>query len=63
MCLAKVFLGNESSPLLTDIASVEEKDGKLLLQTLFGEQQEIAARIQSIDFMRSNIFLESGAQG
>ena len=64
MCLAKAFLKDSASkPLLTEIALVEAKDGKLLMRTLFGEQKEIAARIQSIDFMKSSIILEGSTKG
>ena len=58
MCLAKAYLEDSTGePLLKDIASVEVKDGKLLIKTLFGEQKEIEANIQAIDFMKSTILL------
>jgi len=60
MCLAKAYLKDSAEePLLKDIASVEVKDGKLLIKTLFGEQKEIEANIRAIDFMKSSILLGS----
>jgi predicted RNA-binding protein len=62
MCLAKAYMEKEGGePLLADIASVEVKDGKLLLRTLFGEQKEVDGSISYIDFMKSNIRLAASA--
>ena len=62
MCLAKAYIAEENGkPLLADIASVEVKDGKLLLRTLFGEQKEVNGSIESIDFMKSSIRLAARA--
>jgi predicted RNA-binding protein len=58
MCLAKAYLGNENEPLAEDITALKTEDGKLLITTLFGEQQEIKANITEIDFKASRILLE-----
>ena len=60
MCLAKVYVGgsSEDKPLMEDITSIKSVGGKLLVTTLFGEQQEIEAAIKEIDFKSSNIILE-----
>lgn len=60
MCLAKAYMGGkgENEPLMEEIASVKAEDGKLLVMTLFGEKQEIAASIKEIDFKSSRIILE-----
>ena len=62
MCLAKAYYsGNNGETVMADIASVEITDGKMLLQTLFGEKKEVTGRIKSIDFMKSSITLEGGS--
>ena len=60
MCLAKVYFGgsSEDKPLIEDITSIKSVGDKLLVTTLFGEQQEIEAAIKEIDFKSSNIILE-----
>jgi predicted RNA-binding protein len=60
MCLAKAYFGGtgEGKPLMEEITSIKSRDGKLLVTTLFGEQQEIEAAIKEIDFRSSNVILE-----
>ena len=60
MCLAKAYFssGGEGKPLMEDITSIKSQGGKLLVTSLFGEQQEIEATIKEIDFKNSNIILE-----
>ena len=60
MCLAKAYIGGkgEKELLMEEIASIKAEDGKLLMTTLFGEKQEIAASIKEIDFKSSSIILE-----
>jgi len=59
MCLAKVYLGGngENELLMEDITSIKSEGGKLLVTTLFGDKQEIAADIKEIDFRGSRVFL------
>ena len=61
MCLAKAYVGSngEKELLMEEVASLQVKDSKLLVTTLFGEQREIEASIKEIDFMASSIILES----
>lgn len=60
MCLAKAYLGNsgDSELLAEDITVLKTEGGKLIITTLFGEQQEIEASIREIDFKASRILLE-----
>ena len=60
MCLAKAYVGgdDEKGLLMEEVTSLKVEDGKLLVTTLFGEQQEITAKIREIDFKASKIFLE-----
>ena len=60
MCLSKVYFDRDGKKevLLDEVASVVVDDGKLQLKTLFGEQQEINARIKEIDLVSHSILLE-----
>ena len=61
MCLSKAYIASngERGLLMEDVASVEIKDNKLLLKTLFGEEKEIEASIRKIDFVARSIVLET----
>lgn len=61
MCLSKAFLatGDKEELLMTDIASVQVKKGKLVLKTLFGQRKEIPAAIREVDFLGGRLVLTS----
>ena len=61
MCLSKAYVARdgERGLLLEDVTSVEIKDNKLLLKTLFGEEKEIEASIKQVDFLARTIVLEN----
>jgi len=61
MCLSKAYVDRSGKRelLVEEVASVEVRNGKLLLRTLFGEQKEVEARIRQIDFMTHSILLEN----
>jgi predicted RNA-binding protein len=63
MCLAKAYIsgGGKEELLAEEIASVRAEGDKLLVTTLFGERQEVAATIKEIDFRTSRIRLEKTA--
>jgi len=59
MCLAKAYLDGEKREMLVgEVASLRVEDGRVLLKTLFGEQQEVAAVLKEVDFVSSCIVLE-----
>jgi len=60
MCLSKAYVdrNGDRGLLLEEITSLEVKDDRLLLKTLFGEEKEIKASIKEIDFLTHNIVLE-----
>lgn len=61
MCLSKAYVekNGERGLLLEEVTSLEVKDDKLLLKTLFGEQKEIEASIKEINFLTHNIILSA----
>ena len=61
MCLSRVYVDKEDKEelLMEEIASLRIEGEKLLFKTLFGEEKEIEANIEQIDFMTHSIFLEN----
>lgn len=59
MCLSKAYVERRGKKelLMEEIVSVEIKDGRLLLKTLFGEQKEVGANIREINFLTSSMVL------
>ena len=63
MCLSKVYVeGNEKQLLMSDVASVEIHNDKLVLKSLFGEEKELEANIKEIDFLKNSIILANTRQ-
>jgi len=60
MCLAKAYLkeGEEDELLLENVASLEVKEGSLILTTIMKETREVEARLSSINFRNGSIVLE-----
>lgn len=65
MCLSKAYIDRNGKRelLVEEVAFVQVKNGKLLLNTLFGEQKEVKASIRQIDFMTHSILLEDVKEG
>jgi predicted RNA-binding protein len=61
MCLSKAYVVTDGKRelLMEEVASLEIKNGKLLVRTLLGEQKEIKAVVKQIDFLTHTIVLES----
>jgi len=58
MCLAKAFIGDWSEqPILQDIAHIQVHEGRVELETLFGEGKIVPGRVIEIDFTTSKILL------
>lgn len=58
MCLAKAFMNNWSEqPVFRDIARLRIYNGKVELETLFGEEKAIQGRVIEVDFAASRILL------
>lgn len=59
MCLANVYKieGAERTSLLEEVALIRLEGGKLLLQTLMGEEEAIEAKIKEIDFINSTVLI------
>ena len=60
MCLSKAYLdkNGERQLIMEDVSSVRIENDRVLLSTLFGEQEKVKAEIKEIDFMTHSILLE-----
>jgi len=59
MCLAAAYLSKGSDePILSDIAYMRLDGECVEMETLFGEERAIPARVLEVDFSASKIILE-----
>lgn len=61
MCESTAFVarGDDEELFLKDVVKITPEDsGKLLVESLLGEQKEFEGRIKEIDFMAHKILLE-----
>lgn len=63
MCLAKAYLtkGEKEELLMEDVALLKTDGKTLKLKTLFGEQRELEALVQTVDFQNGRIILKNVA--
>ncbi len=59
MCLAQAWIreNGDGELVMEEVAHVKIENGRLILNSLFGEQKEIEAYIREIDFAHSRIVL------
>jgi len=57
MCLAKIYPAGADRPVLEDVAHITIEDGKIIVETLFGERQVFENAIQTISFTESKVRL------
>jgi len=63
VCLAKVYLnGRDNQAVLQDIARMRLHDGRVELETLFGEARVISGRVIEVDFSASRILLDGDSE-
>jgi predicted RNA-binding protein len=65
MCLGKAYIETDDKRelVLDSISSLEIDGTKVKLSTIFGDQQELEARIKEIDFEGSRIILTKVPEG
>jgi predicted RNA-binding protein len=60
MCMAKLYEAKEGDqPILEDIARMTIADRQVEVETLFGEKKVFQGKVRQIDFLKSQIQLES----
>jgi predicted RNA-binding protein len=57
MCLAKLYLHDDQKPMMENVTQITIEDGKISVETLFGDRQVFEQRIQRIDFTESRVQL------
>ena len=61
MCLAKLYPPGAQQPVMENITQITVENGKIIVNTLFGEQQVFEDKIQTINFTDSRIQLVKAA--
>ncbi|MBE9500901.1 MAG: CooT family nickel-binding protein [Chloroflexi bacterium] len=60
MCMAKLYKAKEGDkPILEDIARMSIAEGQVEVETLFGEKRVFQGKVRQVDFLKSQIQLES----
>jgi predicted RNA-binding protein len=57
MCLAKLYPPGAQQPVMENITQITIENGKIIVNTLFGEQRVFEDKIQMISFTDSRIQL------
>ena len=61
MCLAKLYPPGAQQPVMENITQITIKNGKVIVNTLFGEQRVFDQKIQTINFTDSRVQLVEAA--
>ena len=64
MCLSKAYVerGGKKELVLEEVASLKIKGGKVLLETLFGEEREMEATVKEVDFLTHSLVLSDSRE-
>jgi predicted RNA-binding protein len=57
MCLAKLYPPGAQQPVMENITQITIENGKIIVESLFGEKQVFEDRIQMINFTESRVQL------
>ena len=57
MCLAKLYPPGAQQPVMENITQITIENGKIIVNTLFGEQRVFEQKIQTINFTDSRVQL------
>jgi predicted RNA-binding protein len=61
MCLAKLYPPGAEQPVMENITQITIENGKIIVNTLFGEQRIFEDKIQTINFTDSRVQLVEAA--
>jgi predicted RNA-binding protein len=61
MCLAKLYPPGAQQPVMENITQITIENGKIIVESLFGEKQVFEDRIQMINFTESRVQLVKAA--
>lgn len=57
MCLAKVYPPGAQKPVMENVTRITIENGKIIAETLFGEQQVFEGGLQMINFTEARVQL------
>jgi predicted RNA-binding protein len=57
MCLAKLYAPGIQQPVMENVTQITIENGKIIVDTLFGEKQVFEEKIQLISFTESRVQL------
>ena len=57
MCLAKLYPPGAQQPVMENITQITIENGKIIVNTIFGEQRAFEDKIQTINFTDSRVQL------
>ncbi len=57
MCLAKLYLPGAQAPVMANVTQITLENGKIIVESLFGEKQVFEDKIQMISFTESRVQL------
>ncbi|MBA4422682.1 MAG: hypothetical protein C0390_06200 [Syntrophus sp. (in: bacteria)] len=61
MCLAKLYSPGAQKPVMENVTQITIENGKISVETLFGEKQVFEDKIQMINFTESRVQLVKAA--
>jgi predicted RNA-binding protein len=61
MCLAKLYVPGAQKPVMENVTQIIIENGKISVETLFGETQIFENNIQMINFTESRVQLVKAA--
>lgn len=61
MCLAKLYSPGAQKPVMENVTQITIENGKISVETLFGEKQIFEDKIHLINFMESRVQLVKNA--
>ncbi len=61
MCLAKLYPPGAPKPVMENVTQITIENGKIIVETLFGEQQVFEDTIHTINFTESRVQLVKAA--
>jgi len=62
MCLAKLYPPGAERPVMENVTQITVENGKIIVETLFGETQIFEDRIQMINFTEARVQLVKTAE-
>ena len=57
MCLAKLYPPGAQAPVMENVTQITLENGKIIVESLFGEKQVFKDKIQMISFTESRVQL------